>query len=287
MRYIFAVFAAVCLSVLIAACGASVGPTPVGNTAGAPAQTQSTQTYSVTTTNSFSLAAPAFGGNQANIQFPAATGGPKNASMTVSASMTEPGSLPPLSKARLPASLRNIKDFTYTAQWFYDVIASASLTFPMAPAWSVTVATSDFGSELLYRVLRSDGSRLEHLRWRNAAKPPDRPRRTSSILFTPAAIASPMVIPTRLTGRELRTSRDYGNDADAGSDTDADRRHVTRTDRQIQTLRTKALRVRGRSNSSDRLDTVLRSGSNAVSGRDVGAGADDHDRNARRHGIAI
>jgi hypothetical protein len=198
MRYLFAVLGAVGLSILIAACGASVGPSPVGNTAGAPAQSQSTQTYSVTTTSQFSLAAPSIGGNLANIEFTAASGGPARATMTVTASTTS--SLPALSKARLPAALRNIKDFTYSAQWFYDVIASATLTFQMAPAWSVTVGQPISGASyfLAYYDPTIPGWNIYA-----GGNPQGTPGPTATnvvYLFTPAAVASPMVIPTGSPG---------------------------------------------------------------------------------------
>ncbi|HEY1730070.1 MAG TPA: hypothetical protein VGG22_17000 [Candidatus Baltobacteraceae bacterium] len=198
MRYLFAVLGAVGLSILIAACGASTGPPPVGSTTGAPVQSQSSQTYSVTTTGQFTLAAPSIGGNQANLQFLAASGGPSSASMTLTTSATS--SLPALSKARLPASLRNIKDFTYTAQWFYDVIASASLTFPGPPAWSVTVASPIAGAS--YFIAYYDPT-IPGWNIYGGGTPQGSPGPTATnvtYLFTPAAVASPIVIPTGSPG---------------------------------------------------------------------------------------
>lgn len=200
MRYLFAILGAVGLSILIAACGASVGPTPVGNTAGAPALTQSSQTYQVSPTNPFSLAAPSIGGNQANIQFSAANGGPASDSLTVSVSSTEPTSLPPLSKARLPQALRNIKDFTYTAQWFYDVIASASLTFSTAPAWSVTVATPISGASYFIAYYDPTVSNWNIYAGGNPQGSPGPTATNVVYLFTPAATASPMTIPSGAPG---------------------------------------------------------------------------------------
>jgi hypothetical protein len=93
--------------------------------------------------------------------------------------------------------MRTIKDFTYTAQWFYDVIASADLTFPMAPAWSVTVANPIAGAS--YFIAYYDPT-VPAWNIYGGGTPQSTAPANVVYLFTPAALASPMVIPTGSPG---------------------------------------------------------------------------------------
>jgi hypothetical protein len=139
MKYRGLAFLGLCLfAALAAACsGGGSSSTPAASTS----SSLTTQTYAVTTTGSFTLAAPMIGGNLASIIFPAAASGPGSASITLTTSGQLPGGLQPLAKGRLPQALRSVADFNYAAQYYYTLAPSAALGFSSGPTWNVTIGS--------------------------------------------------------------------------------------------------------------------------------------------------
>jgi len=193
MKYLMGVLGALSFAVLIAACSSGTSNI-VGTQSTSPPTITSgtTQNYDVTTTSQFTLAAPSLGGNGAVIQFNPATSGASEAMMSVSTMSSAPPGIAPLSKARLPASLRYVKDFSYAAEWFYQVVSTPSLTFSMLPTWTISIQSpvSGAGYFMAYYDPTVPGWNIYAGGTAQSTAVP------VPYQFTPAALPSPFTVPT-------------------------------------------------------------------------------------------
>jgi hypothetical protein len=93
-----------------------------------------------------------------------------------------------------------VKDFTYTAQWFYDVMVSTSVSFTLAPGWNVTVAQPISGASYFLALYDPNASDWNIYATGTAQGTPGPTTTNVVYLFTPAASPSPIAIPTGSPG---------------------------------------------------------------------------------------